>query len=365
MPLFIFTPFHLFTINSTSQPCICSQQLVTFRRKKTGMEQLADFFKDKHVLVTGGAGFIGSNLTGKLLELGASVRVFDNLETGRIQNIAEFENHPRFDFFRGDIRKYDDCLAALDRIDLVSHQAALGSVPRSIALPLTTHDVNATGFLTLLEAVREKNIKRFVYASSSSVYGDSKISPKTIGSEGKLLSPYAVTKHLNEEYAGVYNRLHQTETIGLRYFNVFGPKQDPKGVYAAAIPKFIDAMLSGGEITIHGDGEQTRDFTYVDNAVHANLLGLSTTNAEAFGKVVNVACGDYFSLNKVIASIKEALQEMGKYHPETKITNGPPRPGDIRDSLAAISTTTELIGYSDPILFHDGMAKYLKSIFHS
>jgi nucleoside-diphosphate-sugar epimerase len=328
------------------------------------MNQLHDFFKSKRILVTGGAGFIGSNLVGKLLELGAKVRVFDNLETGRIENLAEFNANPHFEFMEGDIRDMDACLRAVEGVDAISHQAALGSVPRSIALPHMTHAVNATGFLNMLHAAKENGVQRFVFASSSSVYGDSTVSPKIIGSEGQLLSPYAVTKHLNEQYAGVYARLHHMETIGLRYFNVFGPKQDPKGVYAAAIPKFIDAMVTGGEITIHGDGEQTRDFTFVDNAVNANLLGLSTDNGKAFGKVVNVACGDYFSLNQVIEVIQSNLIIQERYNEQTVIKNGPPRPGDIRDSLADISETTALIGYKNPILFHDGMENYLSTYFN-
>jgi len=327
------------------------------------MDQLQNFFTGKHILVTGGAGFIGSNLVGKLLELGAKVTVLDNLETGNIKNLDEFIKNEKFTFIEGDIRDFDTCLNAVEGVDAISHQAALGSVPRSIAHPHMTHSTNATGFLNIIHAAKEKDIKRFVFASSSSVYGDSNISPKKIGVEGNLLSPYAVTKNLNEQYAAVYNRLHSLETVGLRYFNVFGPKQDPHGVYAAAIPKFIDAMVSGGEITIHGDGEQTRDFTFVENAVKANILGLSTQNEEAFGKVVNVACGEYFSLNQVIAEIKSTLTEMNLYNPQTVITNGEPRPGDIRDSLADISDTTQLLGYQNPVLFHYGMKKYLSTYF--
>lgn len=318
--------------------------------------------KDKHVLVTGGAGFIGSNIVAALLLQSTRVTVLDNLSTGNYKNIEPYLNNPLFTFVEGDICDYNTCLNVLNGVDAISHQAALGSVPRSIEFPHNTHLVNATGFLNMLNAAREKGVKRFVYASSSSVYGDSKISPKTIGSEGRLLSPYAVTKQLNEMYAGVYHQLHQQETIGLRYFNVFGPNQDPNGAYAAAIPKFIDAMLNGGQITIHGDGEQTRDFTYVKNAVKANLLALSTENCAAFGRSFNVACGNYFSLNQVISSIRSVLEIKGELSSQTTIIYGPERSGDIRDSLADISETTEFLDYSDLIYFDAGMKEYLDTL---
>ena len=318
--------------------------------------------KNKHVLVTGGAGFIGSNIVGFLLKNEIRVSVLDNLSTGRYSNIEEFESNDLFHFINGDITDYNDCLSALEGIDVVTHQAALGSVPRSIELPHNTHRVNATGFLNMLQAVNEKGVKRFVYASSSSVYGNSKNSPKKIGEEGELLSPYAVTKRLNEEYAKVYYKLHKTETIGLRYFNVFGPKQDPNGVYAAAIPKFIDIMLNGEQITINGDGEQTRDFTFVMNAVKANVLGLSVDNDQAYGKTFNVACGEYLSLNGVIGAVKKGLIDSGKYNQNTTIVNGPDRPGDVRDSLADITSTTSELRYNNPIRFDDGMEIYLKYI---
>jgi len=315
----------------------------------------------KKVLVTGGAGFIGSNLVEALLNLGASVIVLDNLETGRHENLVGFEKNPLFQFLKGDIRNQEDCLKALDGVDVISHQAALGSVPRSIEFPHNTHAVNATGFLNMLHAAKEKGVKRFVYASSSSVYGDSTISPKTIGSEGNLLSPYAVTKALNEQYAAVYARLHKMETVGLRYFNVFGPKQDPNGVYAAAIPKFVDRMIKGEEITIHGDGEQTRDFTYVKNAVKANLLALSTENEAAFGRAYNVACGHFFTLNAVIQSIKTVLIQQGRYNDNSTVVHGPERNGDIRHSLADISETINDLNYKDYWHFDQGMKEYLSN----
>jgi len=324
---------------------------------------MVEQLKGKHILVTGGAGFIGSNIVRGLLNLGTKVTVLDNLETGKIDNIQPYLNLPNFSFIEGSICDLATCENAVIGVDAITHQAALGSVPRSIEFPLNTHATNATGFLNMLNAAKDAGIKRFVYASSSSVYGDSLISPKTIGSEGNLLSPYAVSKKINEDYATVYARLHQMETIGFRYFNVFGPNQDPNGVYAAAIPKFMDKMLKGEEIVINGDGNQTRDFTFVQNAVNANLLGLSTLNQSAFGKHVNVACGQFFSLNDVISSIKHRLIERSKYNDSCTIINGPDRPGDIRDSLADISLTRELINYNDPILFDEGMDSYLEFLF--
>ena len=326
------------------------------------LNKAVNSLQGKHVLVTGGAGFIGSNLVGFLLENNIQVSVLDNLATGRMSNLSEFESNELFRFINGDITDFNTCLNALDGIDVISHQAALGSVPRSIELPHNTHNVNATGFLNMIHAAKEKGVKRFVFASSSSVYGNSANSPKKIGEEGELLSPYAVTKRLNEEYAKVYQKLHQVQSIGLRYFNVFGPKQDPNGVYAAAIPKFIDKMLNGEQITINGDGEQTRDFTYVMNAVKANVLGLSVDNPGAYGKSFNVACGEYLSLNGVIDAIKVGLLDKGKFNTDTTIVNGPDRPGDVRDSLADITNTTNELKYENPVRFDDGMKIYLENI---
>jgi UDP-N-acetylglucosamine 4-epimerase len=319
------------------------------------LENIAQKLRGKHVLITGGAGFIGSNIAGELIENGIQVTVLDNLATGRLENIQEFSENPLFSFIEGDIRNMEDCSSALEGIDVICHQAALGSVPRSIEFPHMTHEVNATGFLNMLHAAKEKGIKRFVYASSSSVYGDSPKSPKFIGDEGELLSPYAVTKSLNEQYAKVYKRLHNSQTIGLRYFNVYGPKQDPNGVYAAAIPKFLNKMIQGEEIVVHGDGEQTRDFTFVKNAVKANLLALTTTNENAFGKAYNVACGDAFSLNYVLEAIQSDLTRLMMYNNNTSVVYGPERKGDIKDSLASIEATTVDLGYKEPILFSEGI----------
>ena len=327
-----------------------------------GLVQAIESIKNQHALVTGGAGFIGSNIVAFLLEHGLKVSVLDNLSTGKRSNLKEFMDHPNFHFIEGDITDYNTCLNAIHGVDIISHQAAMGSVPRSIEFPHNTHNVNATGFLNMLHAAKESGVKRFVYASSSSVYGDNTVSPKGIGMEGELLSPYAVTKRLNEEYGKVYHKLHQMETIGLRYFNVFGPKQDPNGVYAAAIPKFISKMMDGETLTINGDGEQTRDFTYVKNAVKANVLALATTNEETYGSVFNVACGQYFSLNQVVNAIKNSLISYGKYNEACEIVHGPDRPGDIRDSLADISLTTKQLGYDNLDLFEDGIDVYLRML---
>lgn len=329
------------------------------------VKEAIEDLKSKKVLITGGAGFIGSNLAKKLLSEGVEVIVLDNLSTGKQENITPLQKYDNFTFIEGDITDTNACFQALKDADVVSHQAALGSVPRSIEFPFNTHRVNATGFLNMIHTAKELNVKRFVYASSSSVYGDSKTSPKTIGLEGKLLSPYAVTKQLNEMYAGVYNTLHGMETIGLRYFNVFGPNQDPEGVYAAAIPKFVDLMIKGGTVTINGDGEQTRDFTFVRNAVNANILALTTTNSVTYGNVYNVACGEQYSLNKIVTTIKDILGELKVYNDKCSIVHGPDRAGDIRDSLADIQRTTEHLGYSELTKFNEGIREYLEVLTHN
>jgi len=324
------------------------------KRFPAGVEAL----KGKHILVTGGAGFIGSNLVEALLRLEARVTVLDNLSTGFEKNLEEFAGNANFSFVKGDIRDAETCNEVLKGIDAISHQAALGSVPRSIEFPLTTHDVNATGFLTILQAAKEAGIQRFVYASSSSVYGDSLASPKAEGMEGNALSPYAVSKQLNEQYAGVYYRLHHMQTIGLRYFNVFGPRQNPDGVYAAAIPKFLDKMKHGGEIIVNGDGNQTRDFTFVQNAVLANLLSLSSTNEQAYGRVYNVACGRSLTLNDVIGSLEDGLKTSGISAVHT-LVYGPKRVGDIQDSLADISAIHQALAYDPLYTFEEGIDLYL------
>jgi nucleoside-diphosphate-sugar epimerase len=315
----------------------------------------------KHVLVTGGAGFIGSNIVEKLLNSDVKVTVLDNLSTGKLENIEEFKTNPDFNFIKGDICDFDTCLNSMNGVDAICHQAALGSVPRSIEFPHKTHEVNATGFLNMLHAAKEKGIKRFVYASSSSVYGDSPKSPKVEGEEGDLLSPYAVTKQLNEKYAKVYHQLHGMETIGLRYFNIFGPKQDPNGVYAAAIPKFIARLKNNEDVVLHGDGLQTRDFTYVKNAVNANFLSLFTENKEATGTVYNVACNDSFTLIHVVEALKIGLKLNG-VNSNSKIVNGPERAGDIKHSLANIAAIETNLGYKPLYSFQEGVDEYISTL---
>jgi UDP-N-acetylglucosamine/UDP-N-acetylgalactosamine 4-epimerase len=305
------------------------------------------------ILITGGAGFIGSNLAEELLqhEKVTAVRVLDNLSTGLMKNISSFIGHPKFEFNEGDIRDYTTCLAACNNIDLISHQAALGSVPRSINDPLTTNEVNITGTLNIFTAAKEKNIKRVVYAASSSTYGDHPGLPKTEDKIGNPLSPYAVTKYVNELYARVYANLYGMEFIGLRYFNIFGPKQDPHGPYAAVIPLFAEALLNNKPPTINGDGSHSRDFTYVDNAVKANLLSLFTSNKEAINQVYNIACGIKTSLLELFEGLKkEAASSLQPIH-------GPERTGDVKHSMADISKAEKLLGYSVKVPVGEGLQK--------
>jgi len=308
------------------------------------------------ILVTGGAGFIGSNLVGALLKLPqvTLVRVMDNLATGSLKNIEEYNSDPRFEFYQTDIRDYNACLDACEGIDLVSHQAALGSVPRSINDPLTTNNVNITGTLNIFTAAKEKNINRVVYAASSSTYGDHPGLPKIEHTIGNPLSPYAVTKYVNELYARVYAQLFELELIGLRYFNIFGPRQNPKGPYAAVIPLFAEALMKGRSPVINGDGEHSRDFTYIDNAVEANLLSLFTKNKKAVNQVYNIACGKQTSLNTLF---EELRKEAGA---DTPVVYGPERKGDVKHSLADISKAKELLGYEPKISVEEGLKKTFK-----
>ena len=305
---------------------------------------------EKSFLVTGGAGFIGSHIVEYLLAHGAGkVRVLDNFMTGFEKNIQPFMGNPAFEFMEGDIRNVETCKNACADIDHVTHQAALGSVPRSVKDPVTSNEVNITGFLNVITAAKDSGVKTFVYASSSSVYGDEPNLPKVEERVGNPLSPYAVTKKTNELYADVFSKLYGMKVIGLRYFNVFGPRQDPDGPYAAVIPLFVSGILKQTPVFINGDGEQTRDFTYVENAVQANIKGMLTENEAAFGQVYNVAVGEKFSVNFLYQSIREML---GVAH---EATYREPRSGDIRNSLADITKAKTLLGYQPTQRFMDGL----------
>lgn len=299
---------------------------------------------DRVILVTGGAGFIGSHVCDALVTEGAHVRCFDNLATGKRANITQLESAPGFTFIQGDIRSLVDLEAAVAGVSAIVHLAALGSVPRSIADPLSSEAANLAGFLNLLEAARCIGVKRIVYASSSSVYGDSTELPKREGTEGRPLSPYAVTKAMDEAYAHLYHRMHGLELVGLRFFNVFGERQDPEGPYAAAIPKFIRALLKHQAPVVHGDGGQTRDFTYVGNAVHAVQCALNAREA-AFGEVFNVAFGDRCDLLALIAHLRTQLSRIDPAIAGIGVEHIPERPGDVRDSLADVTKAKALLGY--------------------
>ncbi len=306
-------------------------------------------------LVTGGAGFIGSHIVAYLLEHGAGkVRVLDNLTTGFSRNMDSFRQYSSFEFIEGDIRDFETCRRACEDMDFVDHQAALGSVPRSIKDPVTTNSVNISGFINMLTAAKDASVRAFVYASSSSVYGDEPNLPKVEGRVGNPLSPYAVTKKTNELYAKVFGDLYGMRIIGLRYFNIFGPRQDPDGPYAAVIPLFIKGILNKEPVYINGDGLQTRDFTFVENAVQANIRGLLTSNEDAFGQVYNIAVGENFSVNFLFESIREIL---GIDH---QPVYREPRAGDVRNSLADISKARKLLGYEPTQRFLDGLKETVR-----
>lgn len=308
-------------------------------------------------LVTGGAGFIGSNIVEYLLKYNAKkVIVLDNLATGFEENLKTYLSLQNFQFIKGDICNIDDCNKACIGVDYVFHQAALGSVPRSIKNPIATHNVNATGFINVLLAARDANVKRVVYASSSSVYGDSKILPKVENQIGKQLSPYAVSKMTNELYGEIFAKTYNMEIIGLRYFNIFGPRQNPQGEYAAAIPLFINALLNNTAPAINGDGEQTRDFTFVSNAVQANIKAMFVQNIKTDGEVFNIAVGERVSLNQLIEILKKLIEKNIQqiYREE--------RSGDIRDSLADISKAKNILNYQPHIKIEEGL-KYTLNWF--
>ena len=306
------------------------------------------FPKDALFLVTGGAGFIGSNLCEAILNMGCRVRCLDDLSTGKESNVQLFANNPNYTFIKGDIKDLDTCMEACEGVDFVLHQAAWGSVPRSIAMPLFYAQNNMIGTMNMLEAAREKGVKRFVYASSSSVYGDEPNLPEWEGREGNLLSPYAVTKHVNEECAKQYTRHYGLETIGLRYFNVFGRRQDPNGAYAAVIPKFIKQLLAGEVPTINGDGRQSRDFTYIENVIEANLKACLAPS-EAAGQAYNIAYGGREYLLDIYYGLTEALGL------SVEPNFGPDRAGDIKHSNADISKARRLLGYDPDWDFQRGI----------
>jgi UDP-N-acetylglucosamine/UDP-N-acetylgalactosamine 4-epimerase len=301
--------------------------------------------KGKRVLVTGGAGFIGSNLCEALLKKNAVLICLDNFITGKKENISEFLKNKNFKCIEGDIRNIALCRKVTKNIDYVFHQAALGSVPRSIKDPVTTNDININGFLNILLASKENKVKRFIYASSSSVYGDNNSLPKSEENIGNPLSPYAVTKQVNELYAGIFSTVYEMEIIGLRYFNVFGKRQDPEGPYAAAIPKFIQLLLKGRSPVIYGNGRQFRDFTFVENVVDANLLALTTTNKIALNQVFNIACGKKTTLNELYGILTELLSEYKSNIKNIKPIYSPERKGDIKESLASIAKAQKMLGY--------------------
>ena len=316
--------------------------------------------ENKKILVTGGSGFIGSNLCEKLLSLNNKVVCLDNFSTGKEENIKHLIKDSSFTLIKGDIRNLIDCKKAIIDCDYVLHQAALGSVPRSINDPITSNDVNVSGFLNVLVAAKEEGVKRIVYAASSSTYGDSKDLPKVESVIGKPLSPYAITKYVNELYADVFSKTYGMEIIGLRYFNVFGKRQAPDGAYAAVIPKFVSLLIKGESPVINGDGTYSRDFTYIDNVVQANLLALETDNKESINQVYNVAYGDRNSLNELLKYLKDYLSDF-----DSKIKNidpvyGPNRLGDVPHSHASIEKAKQLLNYQPEYSLKQGLKEAVK-----
>lgn len=314
------------------------------------------------VLVTGGAGFIGSNLCEYLLDHNYKVVCLDNFATGKIENLLPLLNqYPEtFKLLVGDIRNLSDCQQAVEGVDYVLHEAALGSVPRSIKDPVTTNEVNISGFLNMLVASRDAGVKRFMYAASSSTYGDSKSLPKVEDVIGKPLSPYAITKYVNELYADVFSRTYGVETIGLRYFNVFGRRQDPFGAYAAVIPLFVKKLMAHESPVINGDGEYSRDFTYIDNVVQMNMLAMTTQNEKAVNQVYNTAFGERTTLNQLVGYLKEFLSEFDPQIADVEILHGPNRLGDIPHSLANVDKAKSLLGYMPQYSMYNGLKEAVK-----
>jgi len=313
-----------------------------------------------HILVTGGAGFIGSNLCEALLNNGNKVTCLDNFATGKRENIAHLLSNPKFTLIEGDIRNLADCQKACTGIDYILHQAALGSVPRSINDPITTNDVNVSGFLNMLVAARDAKVKRFVYAASSSTYGDSISMPKIEDVIGKPLSPYAITKYVNELYADIFSKTYGLETIGLRYFNVFGRKQDPNGAYAAVIPKFVMQLMKHESPVINGDGSYSRDFTYIDNVIQMNLRAISSNNKEAVNTVYNVAYGERTDLKELVSLLKMYLSTYDPKIAQVDIKYGPNRQGDVPHSLASIDKAKNLLGYEPMYNIESGLKEAVK-----
>jgi UDP-N-acetylglucosamine 4-epimerase len=311
--------------------------------------------KAKTILITGGAGFIGSNLCEYFLSKGYIVVCLDNFATGHLHNLKDSIANPNFRLIEGDIRNAKDCSNAVQGVDYVLHQAALGSVPRSINDPVTTNDVNVSGFLNMLVASRDANVKRFVYAASSSTYGDSVSLPKVEDVIGKPLSPYAITKYVNELYAEIFSKTYGLETIGLRYFNVFGRKQDPNGAYAAVIPKFVKQFMDFESPVINGDGNYSRDFTYIDNVIQMNELAMNTQNPEAINTVYNTAFGDRTTLSELVSYLKEFLAELDPKIANVTVTHGSNRVGDIPHSLASIEKAKHLLGYDPKYSIREGL----------
>lgn len=314
----------------------------------------------KKILITGGAGFIGSNLTEYFLNKGYKVVVLDNFATGFRHNIEQHFDNPNFTLIEGDIRNTEDCVKAVQGVEYVLHQAALGSVPRSIKDPQTSNEVNVSGFLNMLVATRDAGVKRFIYAASSSTYGDSESLPKVEDKIGKPLSPYAITKYVNELYADIFSKIYGIETIGLRYFNVFGRRQDPNGAYAAVIPLFVKKLMNHESPVINGAGDYSRDFTYIDNVIQMNELAMTTTNAEAVNTVYNTAVGDRTTLNQLVGYLKEFLSEYDPEIAKVEVIHGPNRQGDIPHSLASIDKAKRLLGYQPTHAIRDGLKEAVK-----
>ena len=314
------------------------------------------------ILVTGGAGFIGSNLCEAMLQNGHNVTCLDNFLTGKIGNIQPLlDEYPeKFRMITGDIRNIEDCRLATADKDYVFHQAALGSVPRSINDPILSNEVNISGFLNILVASRDAKVKRFIYAASSSTYGDSKVLPKVEDKIGKPLSPYAITKYVNELYADVFAKTYGMECIGLRYFNVFGRRQDPNGAYAAVIPLFVKQLMNHQSPTINGDGEYSRDFTYIDNVIQMNLLAMETENPEALNQVYNTAFGEQTTLNQLAGYLREYLSEFDPSISNIEFVHGSYRAGDIPHSLASIEKAKTLLGYNPRFSIKDGLKEAIK-----